>query len=149
MWTCSDSFCQTVKYLSPATSTAIIRCPRAAYRMVWAALTYLNSIPVPAASGSSSATSKKAETKRSAVFRVVRVSGTMRKAEEEAIRRARKEIGRTKQEHKDGLGFLFGKDAPDGRNKENEQANDGDDDNAVFGMDIDDDEEEDEDEDDD
>ncbi|OKL57726.1 hypothetical protein UA08_07238 [Talaromyces atroroseus] len=128
----------TVKYLSPATSTVIIRCPRAAYRLVWAALTYINSIPAPAPSASA----KKADTVRSAVFRVVRVSGTMRKAEEEAIRRARREIGRTKRGY-DGLEGLFGRDAVSGDREKDDE----DDDGAVFGMDVDDEEEDDEDED--
>ncbi|PHH56248.1 hypothetical protein CFIMG_007192RA00001 [Ceratocystis fimbriata CBS 114723] len=47
------------------------------YRLVWAALTMMNHIP-----GSST----------SCVFRVVHISGTIRKAEEEAIRRARRFI---------------------------------------------------------
>lgn len=120
--------CVIVKYLSPATSTAIIRCPRAAYRLVWAALTYLNAIPAP----TSSAVTKKSETTmRNAVFRVVRVSGTMRKAEEEAIRRARREIGRTKREnlnHGGVLEGLFGGKAV------SQSVGD---DEAVFGMDVD------------
>ncbi|ODM20203.1 hypothetical protein SI65_05191 [Aspergillus cristatus] len=35
----------SVKYLSPATSTAIIRCPRASYRLVWTAITHLSHVP--------------------------------------------------------------------------------------------------------
>jgi len=43
------------------------------------------------------------------VFRVIRVSGTMRKAEEEAIRRARREIVRVKDAEERGvLGDLVG-----------------------------------------
>jgi ribonuclease P/MRP protein subunit POP5 len=43
------------------------------------------------------------------VFRVLRVSGTMRKAEEEAIRRARREIVRVRGiEEKGVLGDLLG-----------------------------------------
>lgn len=43
------------------------------------------------------------------MFRVIRVSGTMRKAEEEAIRRARREIVRVKDaEEKGVLGDLIG-----------------------------------------
>lgn len=46
---------------------------------------------------------------RGCVFRVIRVSGTMRKAEEEAIRRARREIVRVKDaEEKGVLGDLIG-----------------------------------------
>lgn len=73
-------------------------------------------------------------TMRNAVFRVVRVSGTMRKAEEEAIRRARREIGRTRKENNGVLEGLFG-----GRDSAVAVV---DDDEAVFGMDIDDDDEE-------
>ncbi|KAK6437763.1 RNA-binding protein pop5 [Oleoguttula sp. CCFEE 5521] len=64
-----------VKYFSPATSTAIIRVARAHYRLVWAALTFMTDLPTPL--------------NQPCVMQVVRVSGTIRKAEEEAIRRAR------------------------------------------------------------
>ncbi|KAJ9623188.1 RNA-binding protein pop5 [Taxawa tesnikishii (nom. ined.)] len=64
-----------IKYLSPATSTAIVRVSRAHYRLVWAALTYLGRLPHPV--------------NRECVIQVVRVSGTIRKSEEEAIRRAK------------------------------------------------------------
>ncbi|KAJ9193531.1 hypothetical protein DTO207G8_2476 [Paecilomyces variotii] len=90
-----------VKYLSPATSTAIIRCPRASFRLVWAALTYLSSIPA------SNRRSGPGSGARSCVFRVVRVSGTMRKAEEEAIRRARREVVRMRKGEEDSV-FDFG-----------------------------------------
>ncbi|PYH83618.1 hypothetical protein BO82DRAFT_382137 [Aspergillus uvarum CBS 121591] len=76
----------SVKYLSPATSTAIIRCPRASFRLVWMALTCLEAVPDMNGAG------RNAVLTRRCVVRVVRVSGTMRKAEEEAIRRARREI---------------------------------------------------------
>jgi ribonuclease P/MRP protein subunit POP5 len=46
---------------------------------------------------------------RGCVFRVIRVSGTMRKAEEEAIRRAKREIVRVKDAEERGvLGDLVG-----------------------------------------
>lgn len=46
---------------------------------------------------------------RPCVFRVLRVSGTMRKAEEEAIRRARREIVRVRGLEEEGvLGDLIG-----------------------------------------
>ncbi|KAI1470357.1 Rpp14/Pop5 family-domain-containing protein [Daldinia caldariorum] len=35
-----------VKYFSPATSTFILRISRSSYRLVWAALTFMNSVPV-------------------------------------------------------------------------------------------------------
>jgi len=63
-----------VNYYSPSTSTAIIRCPRDHYEMVWAALTYMTHLPKPI--------------DIPVVVRVVRVSGTIRKAEEEVIRRS-------------------------------------------------------------
>ncbi|KAB8238088.1 hypothetical protein ETB97_006107 [Aspergillus alliaceus] len=80
----------SVKYLSPATSTAIIRCPRASFRLVWTALTFMSRVPEFGDRGRA----RRADVTltRPCVFRVIRVSGTIRKAEEEAIRRARKEI---------------------------------------------------------
>ncbi|KAJ9149056.1 hypothetical protein NKR23_g4576 [Pleurostoma richardsiae] len=67
-----------VKYLSHATSTFILRCPRSHYRLVWAALTFMDHVPV--------------KNGKPCTFRVVRVSGTIRKVEEEAIRRAKQLI---------------------------------------------------------
>ncbi|PGH08101.1 hypothetical protein AJ79_06101 [Helicocarpus griseus UAMH5409] len=91
----------SVKYLSPATSTAIIRCPRASYRLVWGALTYMSSLPISKAPPSSAAS---ANMQRECLFRVVRVSGTMRKAEEAAIARARREMGRVLGIKGEGVG---------------------------------------------
>lgn len=100
-----------VKYLSPATSTAIIRCPRASYRLVWTAITHLSHVP-EYTPGSGYAGKRAGAMNRPCVFRVVRVSGTMRKAEEEAIRRGRREVARVRGA-KEGvvLGGLFGEDA--------------------------------------
>ncbi|OJD40365.1 rpp14 family protein [Diplodia corticola] len=67
-----------VKYFSPATSTAIIRVARDHYRLVWAALSFITRLPHPV--------------NQDCVAHVVRVSGTIRKAEEEAIRRAKQAI---------------------------------------------------------
>lgn len=64
-----------MKYFSPTTSTGIIRCSRDAYRIVWCALTLISEIGG-----------------RPVVFRVARVSGTIKKAEREAMRRAKEEI---------------------------------------------------------
>ncbi|MCJ1268309.1 hypothetical protein MMC22_008197 [Lobaria immixta] len=83
-----------VKYLSPATSTAIVRCARAHYRLVWAALSFMTQLP-----GSSSPSSTAS---RPCVFRVVRVSGTIKKCEEEAIKQARAAILRAKREEGGG-----------------------------------------------
>lgn len=73
----------SIKYFSNATSTAIVRCPRAHYRLAWAALTFVTELP--------GATKGSSEGVR-CVFRVVRVSGTIKKVEEEAVRRARRMI---------------------------------------------------------
>lgn len=72
-----------VKYVSSATSTAIIRVARAHYRMVWAALSFVTRLPRPI--------------DQICVVQVVRVSGTIKKAEEEAIRRARAVIVRAQR----------------------------------------------------
>ena len=69
-----------MKYFSPATSTAIIRVAREHYRLVWSALTFATRLPKPV--------------DQACVMQVVRVSGTIKKAEEEAIRRARMSIRR-------------------------------------------------------
>ncbi|KAK2059899.1 Rpp14/Pop5 family protein, partial [Colletotrichum caudatum] len=68
---------QAVKYLSPATSTFILKVKRAHYRLVWAALTFMKCVPLKTGEG------------KPCTFKVVRVSGTIRKAEEEAVRQAR------------------------------------------------------------
>lgn len=81
-----------VKYLSTATSTAIVRCSRAHYRLVWAALAFLTRLP--------KGSNKYGE--RPCVFQVVRVSGTIRKAEEEAIRRARATILKAQKDAAEG-----------------------------------------------
>lgn len=73
-------------YFSPATSTAIVRCPRSSYRLVWAGLTFVGSL-----SGARRGGGRSVE-QIGCMIRVVRVSGTIRKAEEEAVRRARREI---------------------------------------------------------
>lgn len=79
-----------VKYLSLATSTFILRCAREHYKMLWAALTLMTQVPV--------------KDGRPCIFRVVRVSGTIRKAEEEAIRQARKLV--LSAQENDLKGFL-------------------------------------------
>lgn len=66
-----------IMYLSPATSTAIVRVARDHFRLVWAALSFMTHIP------------NGGKQSRPCVMRVVRVSGTIKKVEEEAIRRAR------------------------------------------------------------
>ncbi|KZM24007.1 Ribonuclease P [Ascochyta rabiei] len=71
----------SINYYSASTSTAIIRCPRDHYEMVWAALTYVTKLP-------------RAEIP--VVCRVIRVSATIRKAEEEVIRRSQRIVKRAK-----------------------------------------------------
>ncbi|KAA8901443.1 Rpp14/Pop5 family-domain-containing protein [Sphaerosporella brunnea] len=65
---------RVVKYFSPAASTGIIRVGREHYRLVWAALTY-----VP-------------ELKGGRPCLLVHVSGTIKKAELETVRGAKKDI---------------------------------------------------------
>jgi ribonuclease P/MRP protein subunit POP5 len=71
---------RVVKYLSTATSTAIIRVSRDHWQMVAAALCYVTQLPKPF--------------NLPCVVQVVCVSGTIRKSEEEAIRRARQAVRR-------------------------------------------------------
>jgi ribonuclease P/MRP protein subunit POP5 len=84
-----------VIYFSPTTSTAIVRCPRQHFRLVWAALTYMTSIPGE----------QRGQTVR-CVVQVVRVSGTIRKSEDELILRSKRDIVRAKEwEEQTGSGF--------------------------------------------
>jgi ribonuclease P/MRP protein subunit POP5 len=78
----------SVKYFSPATSTAIIRVSRDHYRLVWAALTFTTRLPKPV--------------DQACVIQVVRVSGTIRKSEEAAIRLARQSIRRAQKQASQG-----------------------------------------------
>ncbi len=79
-----------ITYLSPATGTAIVRCPRNGFRMVWASLSFVKVLRTKEAGrGRDGGTD--------CVIRVVRVSGTIRKAEEEVVRRARRDIVRMKE----------------------------------------------------
>lgn len=91
----------SVKYLSPATSTAIVRVSRAHYRLVWAALTFITRLPNPV--------------NEACTIRVVRVSGTIRKAEEEAVRRARASILKARRQAEEmqmGEGGIGGAPTP-------------------------------------
>ncbi|TVY65721.1 Ribonuclease P/MRP protein subunit POP5 [Lachnellula suecica] len=100
-----------IKYLSPATSTFILRVSRAHYRIAWAALSFMKSVPV--------------KNGKNCVFRVVRVSGTIRKAEEEAIRRAKELVVRARREMEEKgdstLDNIFGRG---GKNTEAESSKD-------------------------
>ena len=80
-----------MNYFSPTTSTAIIRVSRDHFRTLWAALSFITNLPNPWGTP--------------CVMNVVRVSGTIRKAEEEAIRRARGLVRRVRIDAEDnGLG---------------------------------------------
>ncbi|KAF3912304.1 hypothetical protein AA313_de0204654 [Arthrobotrys entomopaga] len=72
-----------VKYFSPATSTGILSITRENYKILWAALTYIRELYG-----------------QPAVFKIVRVSGTIRKAELEAVKLAEETIRRVKREQK-------------------------------------------------
>ena len=61
--------------------------------MLWAALTFMDRVPTRDGQG------------RPCIFRVVRVSGTIRKAEEEAVRQAKRLIIAAKQEADYGSSF--------------------------------------------
>lgn len=83
---CTSSTLQ-IKYLSCATSTIIFKIARKFYRLLWAALSFMHKVPL--------------ETKgegMDCVFQVVKVSGTIRKVEEEAIKRARDVVERARKE---------------------------------------------------
>lgn len=75
-----------VVYLSTATSTVILRVPRDHHRLVWAALSHVTELPPQRRGGAGTP----------CVVRVVRVSGTIRKAEEELIRRAKRDVVRAR-----------------------------------------------------
>ena len=110
-----------IVYFSPATSTAIIRVARAHYRILWASLTWMTSL---GKGGGTKTDGERQGEGGQCVIRVVRVCGTIRKAEEEVVRRAREAIGRVKEGGELGLGLglgiLEGKD-----DKEREVESDG------------------------
>ena len=89
-----------ITYFSSATSTAILRVARAHYRILWGALSWITSLGQGGSGGDP------------CVFRVVRVSGTIRKAEEDVINRAKAEIRRAKGQPgsgtQEGLAMLLG-----------------------------------------
>jgi ribonuclease P/MRP protein subunit POP5 len=78
----------TVKYFSPVTSTGIIKVSRAHYRMLWASLTFMKEVMG-----------------RGAVVSVVRVSGTIKKVQIEATRRAKEGIRRARGVGGEGVGL--------------------------------------------
>jgi ribonuclease P/MRP protein subunit POP5 len=64
-----------IKYFSVATSTGIVRIARDHFRLVWAALTFIKEIEG-----------------RECIITVQRVSGTVKKAEQEILRRDRQAL---------------------------------------------------------
>ncbi|KAG8628433.1 hypothetical protein KVT40_004306 [Elsinoe batatas] len=101
-----------VMYLSTPTSTAIVRVGRAQFRLVWAALTMVRRLP--SGPGGEAGRGGRGrghggqrveggrEDGKEVVVRVVRVSGTVRKCEEEVIRRGMEVVRRAKREGKEG-----------------------------------------------
>ena len=87
-----------VIYWSSATSTAILRVPRDHHRLVWAAISHVTEIPSNTRRGDRGP----APPGTPCVVRVVRVSGTIRKAEEELIRRAKRDVVRAKMAQEQG-----------------------------------------------
>lgn len=83
-----------IVYFSAATSTAILRVPRNHHQLVRTALTHITELPV----------SRRGTPGKHCVIRVVRVSGTIRKAEEELLRRARQDVVRAKTVEGGGAG---------------------------------------------
>lgn len=82
----------SIKYFSNATSTFILRCERTAFRLVWAAVTFVRGFS--SAAGAGNGYGRKgggllAGKEIPCVMQVLRVSGTIRKCEEELIRRAK------------------------------------------------------------
>lgn len=65
--------------------------------MLWSALTFMDHVPTTRGEG------------KPCIFRVVRVSGTIRKAEEEAIRQARRLIIAAKEEAESGTSIFASK----------------------------------------
>jgi len=75
-----------VKYFSPTTSTGIVRVGREQYRVVWVALTFLKEFKG-----------------QPCIISVVHVSGTIKKAEIEAMKRANRAIQQVSVEQRDHM----------------------------------------------
>ncbi|KAL9632742.1 MAG: hypothetical protein Q9164_005126, partial [Protoblastenia rupestris] len=105
-----------INYLSAATSTAIVRVARAHYRILWAALSWITRVP-----------GEKRGEGIQCVIRVVRVCGTIRKAEEEVVRRAREDILRVRRESAEGSAGILGRVIEEKLGSEKERAGDGED----------------------
>ncbi|KAF4555637.1 Rpp14/Pop5-like protein [Elsinoe fawcettii] len=139
-----------VMYLSTPTSTAIVRVGRAHYRLVWAALTMVGRLPAPSTGGYGGDRGRGGrggrgqgrdgrEQGQEVVIRVVRISGTVKKCEEEVVRRGMEVIRRAKREGKEvgvGLGSLGMGEEGKGKGKDSMGIVD-DDEDEDEGMDLD------------
>ncbi|BFZ53103.1 RNA-binding protein pop5 [Savitreella phatthalungensis] len=77
-----------VKYYSPATQRGILQADRTHYRLAWAAMTLCPGIPHTPDQTSSG----RGMSKSSGSFRVLGVSGTMRKAQERLVKVDRNQL---------------------------------------------------------
>ena len=98
---CSNGL--TIKYWSNATSVFILRCRRECLRLVWAAICFLQNLRDDKVTSSWKSPSRKVgvsklpeQEAQEVVMRVLRVSGTIKKCEQEAVRKARELLGRAK-----------------------------------------------------
>ena len=80
-------------YWSNATSTFVLRCRREMFRLLWTSLTFVRSLQLDDERGRGPGGAARKE-EREVVLRVVRVSGTVKKALEEVVRRNRLMMGR-------------------------------------------------------
>ena len=97
-----------IVYWSNATSTFVLRCRRETFRMVWASLCFIRTLPrlaAPTQVGASVRPDKNKIQEKEVTFRVVRNSGTIKKSLEEVVRRNKAIMGRLKgmQATSDGL----------------------------------------------
>lgn len=99
---CSNGL--TIKYWSNATSVFIVRCRRECLRLVWAAICFSHNLRDDKVASSSKGASSGCDAFRlpehyesqEVVMRVLRVSGTIKKCEQEAVKKARELLGRAK-----------------------------------------------------
>lgn len=83
----------SVKYCNAQTGTLIVRSARACIQQVWAAITFLNSLPPEA----SRAAAAKDSTSYKFVWRVVHLAGTIRSAQKQAIKRSASAVSQALQ----------------------------------------------------
>ena len=80
-----------VKYYSPVTRCGILQADRAHYRLAWAAVT-LTRLRPPARTGPGGNSGGGGGGEEMMVFRVLGISGTIRKAEERLVRKDQLEV---------------------------------------------------------